>query len=309
MASLEITTMVGCPLMCTFCPQAGLKAAYQPDRGNKYLTFENFKAVLDKVPRHVRIDFSGMSEPWANDECTDMLRHALENGRRVAVYTTLYGMSESDSVVVAALLEKYRSQIDVLCLHLPDSTSNMKGWKYSEEWERVFLRFKRFVDDRFFKSVSMMTMDGSGQIHPRLSHLKIRLGKWHGHTRAGSLDESNVGDQKLVESPRHELPVTCHSTPFYDNNVLLPNGDVVICCMDYNLKHVIGNLLQQDYYDIWNNTAFLKLADTNRRQGFSNESICKSCTVAQTHDAIFRPKQKSTASRLFKAVRNSFMRA
>jgi len=25
-------------------------------------------------------------------------------------------------------------------------------------------------------------------------------------------------------------------------NVLLPNGDVVLCCMDYGLDHILGNL-------------------------------------------------------------------
>ena len=307
MPSLEITTMVGCPLMCTFCPQAGLKAAYQPERHNKYLSLVNFQTMLAKVPAHVRIEFSGMSEPWANRECTDMLRHALEDGRRIAIYTTLYGMSESDADQVIGLMKKHRAQIEILCLHLPDANANMKGWKYSAEWERIFLRFKTFVDERYFPSVSMMTMDGTGRIHERLAHLKIRLGKWNGHTRAGSLNGENVGDQTLIESPQHHVPVTCKSTPFYDNNVLLPNGDVVLYCMDYNLKHVIGNLMQQDYYDIWKTDAFLNLVDINRRHAFSDCSICKSCTVAETHDAVFVPKVKSKASLFFKSLRRAVM--
>ena len=32
MPTMEITTMVGCPLMCTFCPQDGLKNSYGKDK-------------------------------------------------------------------------------------------------------------------------------------------------------------------------------------------------------------------------------------------------------------------------------------
>ena len=31
---------------------------------------------------------------------------------------------------------------------------------------------------------------------------------------------------------------------------LLPNGDVSLCCMDYGLDNIIGNLDQQSYEDV-----------------------------------------------------------
>ena len=44
MPSLEITTMVGCPLKCTYCPQDQLRGTY--GQNEKYLSFENFKLIL-----------------------------------------------------------------------------------------------------------------------------------------------------------------------------------------------------------------------------------------------------------------------
>jgi len=115
MPRLQITTMIGCHLMCTFCPQDNLKESYgahndRKDRGKKYLSIENFRRVIDKLPKHVRIDFSGMSEPWANPDCTQMLRYALEQNRHVAIYTTLYGMTEKDADGVVTLLRRLRPQ-------------------------------------------------------------------------------------------------------------------------------------------------------------------------------------------------------
>jgi radical SAM protein with 4Fe4S-binding SPASM domain len=80
-----------------------------------------------------------------------------------------------------------------------------------------------------------------------------------------------------METPRHTSKITCASTPFYDKNVLLPNGDIVLCCMDFSYKHIIGNLLKSSYEDIFKNNEFLKIVKVNESEGFSKCSICKSC--------------------------------
>jgi len=74
--SLELTTMVGCPLMCSFCPQKTLKSNY--GKQEKYLKISDLKKILKKIPSNTEIHFSGMSEPWANPDCTKMLKIVLE---------------------------------------------------------------------------------------------------------------------------------------------------------------------------------------------------------------------------------------
>jgi len=270
--AMELTTMVGCPLMCTFCPQDNLRDAY--GKGLKYMEVSDLAIVLDKLPINTRIDFSGMAEPWANPDCTDMLELTLVKGFTVAIFSTLYGMKETEVDRVVSLLEKYNSQIEVVCLHLPDSNGNMKGWKYSEEWESVF---RKIAVAKVSCGVGAMTMDGSGKVHPEISQFAITTFGFDGHSRADSLNIDQVKGQPIKLAPRHSKPITCYSSPFYDRNVLLPNGDVVLCCMDYNLKHIIGNLLKQDYLDIFNNQEFLDLIKINEEPEFSKCSICKSC--------------------------------
>lgn len=267
---MELTTMIGCPLMCTFCPQDSLRETYGKD--TKYMQPMDLMTILAKLPKNTRIDFSGMSEPWANPACTTMLEMVLYMGFKVAIYTTLYGMTEPEKV--RKVLEDHASQVEVVMLHLPDNNGNMKGWKPTQEWMNAF---DVMVKTQLPCGIGAMTMDGSGLVHEFLQPYVGRLAGWKGHTRADSLPVEQIGAQDINITPRNEFALTCKSTPFYDRNVLLPNGDVVLCCMDYNLKHVIGNLLTQNYKQIMEGEKLAEIIRMNEAEGFDKCSICKSC--------------------------------
>lgn len=276
MPTLEITTVIGCPLMCTVCPQNNLISNYKST--NKYLTFENFETVLNKIPKFVRIDFSGMAEPWINKDCTKMFELTLKNNYSVAIYTTLVGMNRDDTDKVINLIENHKSQIKVLCIHLPDKNGNMRGWKETDEYHYALKNILRFKDESFFQA---MTMNSNEEVSDLIKFYNIKLTgynkNWLAHTRAGSLSINEKNRNITINKNENLKPVTCKSTPFYDHNVLLPNGDVVLCCMDYSLKHIIGNLLNNEYDDLYLSDEMIKVMKENKKPEYSKCSICKSC--------------------------------
>ena len=281
MPSLEFTLMVGCPLKCTFCPQDTLRHQY--GQNTKYFSLEDFKTILSKVPKHVRIDFSGMAEPWANPNATAMFRHALEAGYNMAIYTTLYGMEAEDSQTVVDLMRSHAAQIEVLCLHLPDQNGNMRGWRHSALYEANLLRFISLGVSGILPRFEVMTMDSAGKPHQGLDHLGIQLGAWVGHTRAGNVGADEVPGQAILSMPVKHGAVSCSFTPFYDQNVCLPNGDVALCCIDYSLKHKIGNLLNQEYYEMYASAGLSRLISENMDPNFSRNSLCKTCDRAKPY--------------------------
>jgi hypothetical protein len=312
MPCLEITTMVGCPLKCTYCPQDQLRGTY--GQNEKYLSFENFKLILSKVPHYVRIDFSGMAEPWANPEATAMLAHTLERGFNVAIYTTLYGIEVEEAERIISHITQHARQIEILCLHLPDQNGNMRGFRYSPNFEKVLRAFMKLGNSGALRRFEAMTMDKKGAVHPQLRDLvhslprprsrrlsglfrSLPVPQWSGHTRAGSLDTSAIGSQPVEQTPRHATPVSCSFTPFYDHNVLLPNGDVVICCMDYSVKHKIGNLIEGDYFSLFSSRGMGDLHAENIKPGYSDKTICKSCSRAIRYEIVPEQRQYWLASR------------
>jgi len=273
---LELTTMVGCPLLCTFCPQKQLKNAYNK-LDDKYLSLNNLKIMLSNIPTITRIDFSGMSEPWANKECTAMLELVLSQGFNVALYTTLYGFKKDDVEKVKELLLDYDKNIETFCIHLPDVNNNMRGWRLTEDW---LYAYRVLSSLKLSAGIKQMTMDKSSIIHPSITDIAKTTEKFSPIDRAGSLDKGEImkiKNNRIPKTFKHERPITCKLTPFYDKNVVLPNGDVVLCCMDYSQKHVIGNLLKNKMEEILQGDLLANLISINESVGYSKESICKSC--------------------------------
>ena len=64
-----------------------------------------------------------------------------------------------------------------------------------------------------------------------------------------------------------------------NNNILLPDGTVVLCCMDYGLKHILGNILTDTFEEIMDGEEMRKV-----KEGMNgNETLdilCRNCSYA-----------------------------
>ena len=84
-----------------------------------------------------------------------------------------------------------------------------------------------------------------------------------------------AGDIEEVKAPEKKHKIGC--TLLMEQLVLLPNGDITICCIDLNSKAVIGNILKTDFVDIYKSEerlSYLKL----HLQGKKDEiDFCRSC--------------------------------
>ena len=73
--------------------------------------------------------------------------------------------------------------------------------------------------------------------------------------------------------PSH-VAIGCRAERYHEN-VLVPNGDVYGCCMDYGLTVPLGNLLAQPYSEIY--------AEAERwKTSVHTNDICSRCEWATT---------------------------
>lgn len=250
MGRLEITTHIGCPMNCTDCPQALLQSKY---KGKKTLDFEDYKKAIDKVPQEVRIDFSGMCEPFCNKSCTDMILYAAEKGHPLALYTTLQGATMED-------YERLKDvRYEVVTIHLPDREKR-SHFKITDEYLELLSRWET---DNY---------SCHGTIDERvLPAIKPRSLITFMHDRAGNVE----GRPHRGINPLQRL-FCVTSGKAMDHNVLLPDGTVIMCCMDYGMTGIFGNLFTQTYEEVLHSEAARKKRGTLNE----GESICRHCANA-----------------------------
>ena len=254
--TMEITTTIpkkGCVVDCVFCPQRTLQKVWDSKHFTTHkertMSMEQFKTAIDKLPTEVRITFSGFIEPYMNKHCSDMMVYAHEQGHRVSVFTTAVGMKLED-------VEKIKhipfcgGPNGGFTLHLPDQERRAK--------HPVTDKYIKVVEALKNANISNFMVMAMGTTHNKVTHLypDYEVNKYKMWHRAGNL----VGEAQLkpeltevmneVETVFRNDKRTCGCIEDLYHNILLPNGDVSLCCMDYNLEEILGNLYTQEYDDI-----------------------------------------------------------
>jgi FkbM family methyltransferase len=250
--TLEVTTTVpakGCVVDCVFCPQRLLVEKYQ---GNRVMTLEDFQRRIESVPREVRITFSGFVEPWLNKHCSDMVLYAHERGHPVSVFTTGIGMSVEDIERIAHI--PYVGEPNGgFTFHLPDSELLAK-----HPITPGYIRLCEWIRDNQDRIQNFQVMSMGTQVHPDVAHCFDRtfvVGQmWD---RAGNLSREAILKPELMNMQNRwnriqhtDGPRTCGCVENLYHNVMLPNGDVSLCCMDYGLDNILGNLDSQTWEEI-----------------------------------------------------------
>lgn len=240
---LEITTKVPCDVQCSYCPQKVLNEAY---KGIPELSFLRFKKFLTKIPKDVYLHFSGFSDLTCNPDSGKMIKYALSEGYHVSIFTTLMGAFYSSQILDRNLTQ--------CVIHVP-SSEILKGKE--DIW------ISRFQQAKAVKITRIVAFESS---YSNLIMSEIKnYDKVKICSRAGN----------LYSIPKQKDKIECKCGHLF-HNVMLPNGDVVLCCMDYGLKHKLGNLNIQSYELILKNLINVEVALKTEAM----RSICRNCENA-----------------------------
>lgn len=264
----EINAVVGCSIACKYCPQKKLINAYT---GKKMLSLEDFKTAIDKIPPYMTIAFSGFSEPFLNPEMAEMIRYAGEKGRDIFLNSTLVGLTKEKFEIIKDV------PISGFVLHLPDKNQNAKI-PISDDYIQVLKQVLDWKQIKDGEEQSVVTK-ANGQGEPPDEISGIVSGKVLFHIeladRAG-----NLNDQELYSIGSHKGPIYCSYSPALNNNVMMPNGDIYLCCMDFGLQHKLGNILSQNWDEIRNSKELKRIRAA--LQDETKECLCRHCTEALT---------------------------
>lgn len=283
---LEITTNIGCKNRCTYCPQEKIISAYKKRSDIFFMSLYTFKKCIDRLNNKIRINFSGFSEPFLNKKCKEMILYSHRKGLINRVFTTMAGLTDE---IINSIKHIPFERFEI---HLADSMSLMKI-KPDEE----YLRKLRMIIESDISSLSLMCI---GQPHPEIEQIVRKNGynidiKIHEyHSRAGNLDDSEC-QEKLTDGP-----IFCSRCFTMQRNVLLPNGEIALCCMDYNLEHILGSLLENSYNSLFRGDEYNRIVGAQKSG--DGDILCMRCFSAAARGSSSYIKYKSI--KFLKAITN-----
>lgn len=266
--TLEFSLFTGCSVNCSYCPHATLHKA----SSEKYMSVDTFKAILDKIPREVGLVFAGFCDPLQYDKLVEVIEYSYTKGHRLNIATTI--PEDYPENIDLFLNEKYWAG---RCLHLRDEYMSYKC--NSEAYYKAV--------DTFFSQMNKQYQNNSLVVDNRFSflgkkidsRLKELIDKNNlSHVFEVCIPHTRIDAPIKYDSPRQNKGLSgkiyC-SVGLYHRQMITPDGDVVLCCMDVKKQHILGNLITGTYDDIYNSENYAKFL-----RGFNDESeyiICRDC--------------------------------
>jgi hypothetical protein len=273
--SLEITPKIGCSVMCEYCPQTLLIKSYTGSKIKKAdpkkkpilnMEFDSFKKYISTVPTSIDLHFTGYVEPFLNKDCDKFILYSHNKGHKIMVNTTLEGFS----------LEKYEGiknlpykQFNIHCpsstykenigVKKPPSFLETGQRELREDWLELLIYIFNDPPQNF-------TLHYHGGLHPQVKELFKYAGvdyKKYTKSLVTSDRAQNLvdGGDNIIQHSKvpPEKNIRGKSGRVYQP-VLIPDGSLGLCCQDYGLKHVAGNLNTQTWQEYRKSPAFLKIA-------------------------------------------------
>ena len=265
---LELTATWACGRMCTYCPQTLFMSSTKILKTNikenndffpKYLSIELIQKILKNIPLNTVIHWTGFVEPLDTKDFDKISKLFYEQNYKQIISTTLVGKSESKEFFKNNL-ESFSS----ISLHLPDNEGLMKG--------KFDCSYEAYLDELVNKLIKIFEKKGHCEVtcfligddwHTSVKAPIQKLSKGLGNevlqkakflnTRLGAINPDDFGKNKTKTHKKNSGNVVYGCTyKRMNHGVLLPNGSVSICCNDYGLKTILGNLQFDHLNSIYN---------------------------------------------------------
>jgi len=275
---LEITPQIGCTMMCSYCPQTLIVSEAREQNAEKILEINKFEKMINNIPRDTLISWAGYTEPLLHSNFIDFVELLNQKGFVQKINTTLHGKNICQEFMSKTNIFKY------VGFHLPDNDGLMKlsvNDHYIDYLEKAIRHQSKILE----KNCLDIKIIGNNP-HEKISLLLNKLieekiiSEKIIHTGNQISSRNNYIDQKskkfnffrYFNDPNRGKLYYC-SYKKLNSGVLLPSGEVNLCCNDYSLGFSLGNLLDQNLDELKKHEKLM--ANTNFLTGDMN--VCNKC--------------------------------
>lgn len=286
--SFEPTT--SCNLRCPECP-SGLRSFSRP---TGMLQKDFFRETIDDIHQHLLyLIFYFQGEPYLNPDFLDMVKYASSKKIYTATSTNAHYLTDE------AAKKTVESGLDRLIISIDGTTQDVykqyrvggnldkviQGTKNIIKWRNELKSKKPFVFFQF-----LVVKPNEHQIE-EIKQLAKEIGVDEVRFKTAQVYDYETDPNQLIPTndkysrykknadgtyrPKNKLANRCWK--LWHANVITWDGLVVPCCFDKDAVHQLGNLKNESFKNIWQNSNY-KQFRTELMKSRKNIDICSNCS-------------------------------
>ena len=309
---IEITNF--CNSKCTICPIKNMK------RKRGVMEFVLFKKIIDECKEN---NFSGIiapfleGEPFITPKILTYLKYIRKQIPKAKVGIFSNGSKLTDKLASEIIKEEL---LDTLVISFDGGTKetyeNIRvGLSFDETRNNVqnFLKLrKKFKKKKPFVEISMVVTKENKKTMKLLEEEfkdadKVSFHKFFNW--AGQMKKSN---KNYKNSKIRNFFVKRNVCNRLDSAItILFNGDVALCCWDYEGKVILGNIKNSTIKEIWNSEKLKNIRKALKEREFEKLPLCYGCDFIN-QNPLYRQIIKTEAflrkfPRLYKFMKNFYV--
>jgi radical SAM protein with 4Fe4S-binding SPASM domain len=294
--SVQIQTQSLCNGRCSICPYPTVSQKLEQGR----MDWELYQKIADEVakePLLTKVLFELHNEPLLDKRTFDCIKYikSIAPSKNCALVTNGEPL---DKFSTAEITE---SNLDSLMISLNAHSKEVyQQVNNGLDYERVMKNTNRLLSDetiRYKIGLSFVVTEKNVQEVPEATRYWQKQGV---RTRVIAEISNRAGTlahyeklrlktgyrgtpllarlwQHLLKGPRQVIG--CHR-PFYQMSVLF-NGDVIVCCHDWNRTTVIGNAKTSSLREIWNSDRMNEIRRIMLKKDYQQLEPCRDCSIVK----------------------------
>ena len=255
---IELNVIDACNRSCSFCPKSDPSIAPNSYQKMNLKLVDKLSKDLEKINFQGAFCLSGYGEPTLHNDLHDMIY-------RLSILGAVELITNGDTLSTKKIKNFYDANLSKLIVSMYDGEHQIKKFKKMSE--------DSGVPDNF---------------------VVLRNTWYQDEDNFGLLLTNRAGTNNAGNQPKVDLNKKCFY-PAY-TSVIEWNGDIYLCCHDWQRRVSMGNVMQAEFFDIWNGSIYRKY----RKDLLSGKRKSKPCSDCNANGTVHGYKHAKEWKQLFK---------
>jgi len=255
---IELNVIDACNRSCSFCPKADPKIAPNTYQKMPIQLIDKLFEDLKKINFEGAFCLSGYGEPTLHNDLHPIIY-------KLSILGAVELITNGDTLSPKKIKDFYDSNLSKLIVSMYDGEHQIEKFKKMEEESGV----------------------------PK-SFLVLRNTWYKDEDNFGLLLTNRAGTNNAGKQPKINLNKKCFY-PAY-TSVIEWNGDIFLCCHDWQRRVSMGNVMQASFFDIWNGATYRKY----RKDLLSSQRKNKPCSDCNADGTVHGFKHDKEWKKVYK---------